>query len=173
MKICTKCKVEKSEGEFWADRRRSSGLMARCKSCKTGDARDYRAARPGYHKAVYAKTRTATRERHLVRKYGVTLADYGSMLHEQDGKCAICSAPEAEQFKGVFHVDHCHTTGKVRGLLCRGCNHMLGVVADDVHKLLRAITYLKGPQVAAEVIGAYMDCYPDPAEQPRAALATD
>lgn len=108
-----------------------------------------------------------------MRKYGINLSDYQRMLEQQEGICAICSAPEAEQFKGVFHVDHCHTTGQVRGLLCRGCNHMLGVVGDDPHKLLRAITYLKGPQVAAEVIGAYMDCYPDPDEQLRAALATN
>ena len=131
MKICTKCKVEKPAGEFWPDRRRTSGLMARCKGCKTDDARDYLATRPDYHSTVYAKNREATRERHLVRKYGVTLADYRAMLAAQGGKCAICLAPEAAQFKGVFHVDHCHATGAVRGLLCRGCNHMLGAVGDD------------------------------------------
>ena len=160
MKTCTKCKTEKPASDFWPDRRRASGLMARCKTCKTADARDYRASRPGYYKKVYAKSREATRERHLVRKYGVTLADYDAMLKAQGGKCAICLAPESAQFNGVFHVDHCNTTGKVRGLLCRGCNHMLGVVGDDPLKLLRAITYLKGPQVAAEVIRAFMDCAP-------------
>jgi hypothetical protein len=94
-----------------------------------------------------------------VRKYGVTLADYQAMLEAQGGNCAICHALEADQFKGVFHVDHCHATGAVRGLLCRGCNHMLGVVGDDPAILQRAIAYLV-PQVAAEVIAAYMECSP-------------
>ena len=162
MNTCTKCKAEKPVAEFWPDRRRASGLMARCKACKTADAREYRAACPDYHKEAYAKSREATRERHLVRKYGVTLADYDAMLKAQGGKCAICWAPESAQFKGVFHVDHCHTTGAVRGLLCRGCNHMLGSVGDDPEVLRRAIAYLV-PEVAAEVIGAYLDCMPEAA----------
>jgi hypothetical protein len=157
MKTCTKCKAEKPATEFWPDRRRASGLMSRCKVCKTDDARHYRASRPGYHKDVYARSREATRERHLVRKYGVTLADYDAMLKTQGGKCAICLSPESAQYKGVFHVDHCHATGAVRGLLCRGCNHMLGSVGDDPAVLRRAIAYLV-PQVAAEVIAAFMEC---------------
>lgn len=160
MKVCTVCKQSKALSEFWPDRRRLNGLMARCKVCSREQARAYRASRPDYEKRVYAKHRLATRQRHLVRKYGLTLADYDAMLAKQGGNCAICNAPEVDQFKGVFHVDHCHSTGAVRGLLCRGCNHMLGVVGDDPLKLLRAITYLKGPQVAAEVIGAYLDCRP-------------
>lgn len=134
--------------------------MSLCKDCRTAAQRAWREGKPTYERERYAKDKTAARERHLVRKYGVTLADYQAMLESQGGNCAICHSPEAEQFKGVFHVDHCHTTGAVRGLLCRGCNHMLGVVGDAPEKLLRAIKYLKGPQVAAEVIGAYLDCRP-------------
>ena len=117
--------------------------MARCKDCGSAQARAYRAARPGYHKAIYARTRKQSRERHLVRKYGVSLADYDAMLAAQNGVCAICSAPESEQFHQVFHVDHCHSTGEVRGLLCRGCNHILGTVRDDPAVLQSAIDYLK------------------------------
>lgn len=157
MKTCTKCKKEKTLNEFGVDRRRSRSMSA-CKSCRTESQRAWRTSKPGYEQARYQRDRQRTRERHLVRKYGVTLAAYDQMLQRQGGKCAICQAPEAEQFKGVFHVDHCHASGAVRGLLCRGCNHMLGVVGDDPLKLLHAVTYLKGPQVAAEVIGAYMEC---------------
>jgi len=159
MKTCTICKTEKPLDSFWPDRRRKNGLMARCKSCNTEQARAYRAARPDREKEVYARTKTQTRERHLVRKYGVNLSNYAVMLSAQGGKCAICQSAEEDQFKGVFHVDHCHTTGKVRGLLCRGCNHMLGVVGDDPKILLRAVEYLV-PQVAAEVIRAFMECEP-------------
>jgi hypothetical protein len=156
MKTCTICKAEQPLDSFWPDRRRKNGLMARCKSCNTEQARAYRAAHPNREKAIYARTKTEVRERHLIRKYGVNLTDYAAMLLAQGGKCAICRAPEENQFKGVFHVDHCHTTGKVRGLLCRGCNHMLGVVGDDPKILLRAVEYLV-PPLAAQVIGAYLD----------------
>jgi hypothetical protein len=156
MRTCSVCQVEKPLDGFWPDRRRKSGLMARCKECSKAQATAYRASKPDYHKEAYAKTKDQTRERHLKRKYGVTLADYDRMLADQGGCCAICLAPEAKQFKGVFHVDHDHATGAVRGLLCRGCNHMLGVVGDDPKILERAIRYLV-PQVAAEVIAAYME----------------
>ena len=159
MKTCTICKTEKPFDNFWPDRRRKNGLMARCKSCNTEQGRAYRAAHPNLGKTIYARTKTETRERHLVRKYGVNLMDYAAMLSTQGGKCAICRASEEDQFKGVFHVDHCHATGKVRGLLCRGCNHMLGVVGDDPKILLRAVKYLV-PQVAAEFIGAYLNVAP-------------
>lgn len=158
MKICTKCHAEKDESDFWIDRRRNRPKST-CKACGPVLAREWRARNPGFEKARYQRERVATRERHLVRKYGVTLADYDAMLQAQDGKCAICLSPESAQYKGVFHVDHCHATGAVRGLLCRGCNHMLGSVGDDPAVLRRAIAYLV-PQVAAEVIGSYMDCRP-------------
>lgn len=141
-KTCSKCKIEKDVSEFWRDKRRSDGLMGRCKSCKTQAFRVYVADRPDYHKTVYDRTREETRERHLIRKYGVTLAAYDAMLQLQNGRCAICNAPESDQFKEVFHVDHCHSTGRVRGLLCRGCNHILGTVKDNPAILRRAIAYL-------------------------------
>jgi len=159
MKICTRCNIGRPESDFWIDRRRNK-LKSVCKPCSPAQAREWRALNPLAEKRRYQRDKVAVRERHLIRKYGVTLADYDAMLQAQDGKCAICQAPEAAQFKGVFHVDHCHASGAVRGLLCRGCNHMLGVVGDDPTKLLRAVTYLKGPQVAAEVIGAYLECRP-------------
>lgn len=158
MIICTGCKIEKSKDCFGFDRRRSR-LMRRCKECRTAAARAWRKSRPDYEKQRYQAEKVSTRERHLVRKYGVDLSAYNALLEKQGGKCAICDAPEKQQFKGVFHVDHCHTTGRVRGLLCRGCNHMLGVVRDDPKILQRAIDYLTHKS-AAEVIAAFMECRP-------------
>lgn len=155
MKRCMGCQQEKALDQFGIDRR-NNRAMARCKACRTATARAWRHSRPGYESARYQASKPETRERHLKRKYGVSLADYDRMLADQGGCCAICLAPEAKQFKGVFHVDHDHATGAVRGLLCRGCNHMLGAVGDDPKILGRAIRYLV-PQVAAEVIAAYLD----------------
>lgn len=156
MKVCGRCKSEKPLSAFWVDQRRGSP-KSYCKECNRVAARNWRKSKPGYESERYQATKSETRERHLLRKYNVSLADYEAMLNNQGGRCAICLAPESEQFKGVFHVDHCHATGAVRGLLCRGCNHMLGVVGDNPATLMRAIAYLKRPQVAAEVIAAFMD----------------
>ena len=142
VKTCTGCGVGRPEKNFAFDRghgRRKS----RCISCTSAAAKEWRKRNPNYEKQRYQEDRIGTRERHLVRKYKVTLADYERILKAQDGCCAICRAPEATQFKGVFHVDHCHSTGRVRGLLCRGCNHILGHVKDDPATLRAAISYLR------------------------------
>lgn len=150
-KLCPNCNVEKPHSDYWIRRDRNAPA-GRCKECSTAAQRAWRRSKPDYERARYQLVKVETRERHLLRKYGVSLADYDRMLVAQNGNCAICQAPEAEQHNGVFHVDHCHTTGRVRGLLCRGCNHMLGVVGDNPAVLERAITYLSVPQIP-ELIG--------------------
>lgn len=74
--------------------------------------------------------------------YGISLKGYEEMFEEQDGKCAICESYEPNTKKGVFHVDHCHTTGKVRALLCHTCNIGLGAFQDDTSVLYKAMGYL-------------------------------
>lgn len=75
----------------------------------------------------------------LKSKYGITLDDYEDMAAEQKGCCKICG----EYMGEALRVDHCHTTGKVRGLLCNGCNVGLGNFKDSPEALLSAITYLR------------------------------
>ncbi len=74
-------------------------------------------------------------------KYGITPDKFLEMLAEQDGKCKICGVEPTTQ-RGL-HVDHCHTTGVVRGLLCHGCNVALGSMKDDPEILLKAVEYLR------------------------------
>jgi hypothetical protein len=138
MKICTKCKIEKPKINFWPDNRRQSGLMARCKSCKASDARIYRQSRPNLEKERYQRDKIGIRERHLKRKYGVTLAVYDAMFRDQNGCCAICGKSQSK----ALDVDHCHETGEVRGLLCTNCNRMLGHAHDDTSRLIKAANYL-------------------------------
>ena len=75
------------------------------------------------------------------KMYGVT-KDFLVALHEkQNGKCAICGEiPKSER---GLHVDHCHTTGVVRGLLCHGCNTGIGALKEDAEILSKAIDYLR------------------------------
>lgn len=77
----------------------------------------------------------------LLNKYGLTVEAFETMLHEQKSACAICRRVLGRGKNGL-HIDHDHASGRVRGLLCRSCNHMLGNAMDDPAILLRAIEYL-------------------------------
>lgn len=75
-------------------------------------------------------------------QYGITLDQYNAMLDEQDHKCAICGNEDEVEGRKLA-IDHCHTTGKVRGLLCGKCNRGLGLFYDNQDLLNNAIQYLK------------------------------
>jgi hypothetical protein len=89
------------------------------------------------------KERRAAMVKHgnLLRHYSLTLSDYDRMKSAQGGKCAICGA-EDSRGRGDLHVDHCHATGSVRGLLCTSCNNGLGRFRDSPELLRAAIEYL-------------------------------
>ena len=72
--------------------------------------------------------------------FGIALAAYELMLAEQGGVCAICQQPPKKQ---ALSVDHDHTTGRIRGLLCQSCNTGIGLLQDDPSILRVAITYLE------------------------------
>lgn len=83
------------------------------------------------------------RNEQLKHLYGITLEDFNRMEDEQMGLCKICAAPGSSNRNGVLFVDHCHTTGKVRGLLCKDCNTALGLLRDCPARMTAAINYLK------------------------------
>lgn len=75
-------------------------------------------------------------------RYGITIEDYETLSQQQDGRCALCGGlPRGTK---RLHVDHCHETGRVRGLLCIGCNRALGALGDSPEGLARALTYVTG-----------------------------
>jgi len=77
---------------------------------------------------------------HLKNRFGMTVEQYESMLISQNNCCAICSSPPTNK---RLSVDHCHNTGKIRGLLCMSCNQAIGMLKDDIKILKKAISYLK------------------------------
>jgi hypothetical protein len=81
-------------------------------------------------------------ERALKRQYGLDLTAYYELLAQQGGKCAICGATPDQSTYGKLFVDHDHSTGEVRGLLCQKCNTALGMVNDDIDVLTSMISYL-------------------------------
>jgi hypothetical protein len=88
------------------------------------------------------------RDYDLRKKYGIGVAEYNEMFAAQNGVCAICKKPESRVDKRAnrisnLAIDHCHTTGKVRGLLCHHCNAMLGSSLDSIENLEKGIQYLR------------------------------
>jgi hypothetical protein len=87
---------------------------------------------------------------YLQRKYNVSLHDYRQLWLKQDGKCAICNTigfkmniSKAGYNNVTLNLDHCHSTNKVRGLLCHNCNRALGLLQDNVQVLQNAIKYIQ------------------------------
>lgn len=80
----------------------------------------------------------------LKKVYGISIEQYHAMLKDQKYCCAICKKTAEEEIRSL-NVDHCHTTGKVRGLLCSSCNKALGSFKDSKDILNSAIVYLDNP----------------------------
>ena len=95
-----------------------------------------------YEKARTPETLAAKRDRELRRKYGITTAEVDQLLDAQEHLCAICRRPH--RGKGTrLHVDHCHATNRIRGLLCSNCNTLLGLAGDDPARLRAAASYIE------------------------------
>lgn len=118
MKDCSKCKASKKEDEFYKVR------DSWCIKC----SKEWR--------------NTIGRNRQLKRRYGISIEEYNQLFDLQEGKCRICKTHQSKLSKALA-VDHCHTSLKVRGLLCFNCNSGLGRFKDNEKLLLEAIVYLK------------------------------
>jgi hypothetical protein len=101
--------------------------------------------RSAYLKSHREKNPLAWKETYLQQAFGISLQEYGQKLVEQNGKCAICNNQETHMRNGkikALAVDHCHQTGKIRGLLCSDCNTGIGKLKDDPAVLQNAIGYI-------------------------------
>jgi hypothetical protein len=134
-KQCNCCKVIKKAAEFYASKkngpsRRVGYLSYICKECTKNKAKEWKENNADKRKSG-----------NLMRLYGVTLEERNNLLAKQGHCCAICKtkSPGAKD----WHVDHCHETNKVRGVLCSTCNLGLGYFKDDVDYFRNAIEYLE------------------------------
>ena len=89
-----------------------------------------------------ANNRDKTKQYKLKNRFNLTEIEYQMMLEAQKNSCAICGIHESKVEKRLS-VDHCHSTGKIRGLLCADCNFMLGWSRDNIENLQKGITYLQ------------------------------
>jgi hypothetical protein len=93
----------------------------------------------------FHKSKQGMREYQFKYAYGIEWPEYQRMLDSQNGCCKICGTKDShcQWSNGRFFVDHCHETGKVRGLLCANCNQGLGKFFDNQDLLRKAIEYLR------------------------------
>ncbi|MER5221559.1 endonuclease VII domain-containing protein [Streptomyces flaveus] len=168
---CSGCKRTLDRGAFASNRSMPDGLQAYCRECSAEYYRQRQEAKgrtvrvkvsvpsghkhcrgcgevkpySEWHRKNSAPDGLASRCKaaagpagHLRRKYGITEAERDELIASQMGLCAICLKAPAVQ------VDHCHKTGRVRGVLCFNCNSGLGLLRDDPAAMNRAADYLEG-----------------------------
>jgi hypothetical protein len=146
LKICKKCRQEKPATlEFFYVSSKGGNVCSPCKSCVSLRAKQWHKNHPQdvrkRKKQWFEKNKDWHRNYDLQRKYGISLKDWLRLHAKQKGACATCLRVTN------LHVDHCHTSGRVRGLLCRNCNMALGLVAENVETLLRQAQYLKATTI--------------------------
>ena len=114
-----------------------------CKNC----GKSFQPKAPSHMYCSTACADDGVVDAYLKRTYGITLSDYKDLLEAQDHKCSICGGEGflmSDKHKVKLVVDHCHSTGAVRGLLCHNCNRALGLLQDSRLFLQNAIYYLEG-----------------------------
>lgn len=94
-----------------------------------------------------SKKKAKDRHYNFKYHYGITLEEYETLLIQQGNSCAICLKPHGEDGIDRLYVDHCHSTGKIRGLLCFKCNTALGHFNDDAHLVEKALGYITGKTI--------------------------
>ncbi|MET7652359.1 endonuclease VII domain-containing protein [Streptomyces sp. NPDC005486] len=174
VRACSRCKEYLPRTAFASNRSMSDGLQAYCRKCsaeyyrqrqevKGKKVREKVAVLPGHKRcpqcgevkphaqwernksssdgwSSYRRPCRAERNRisYFKRKYGLTPTELDALIAAQHGVCSICLAASAE------HVDHCHKTGRVRGVLCFSCNAALGQFKDRPDAIRRAAAYVEG-----------------------------
>jgi hypothetical protein len=174
MKQCRKCNEEKHEGEFGKDVTRPDGMHPYCSDCRRLEKKKAYDKDPEKHRKqkrdshnkhkekINAKRRSFNKTdegKYLWKKatlralYGISPEKYNELRLLQNNCCAICNTHEENVSRGpssssetALHIDHCHDTNKVRGLLCMNCNTMLGQAKDSIDLLKSAINYLEKNQ---------------------------
>lgn len=128
---CNRCGIDLLQDVNWHNSARKRRWLI-CKKCANDRQNEYNSRNPD-----------KVHKRNNEKKYGVSYEEYCDMLEKQDHCCAICGGVETHRRKKNLSVDHCHTTGKVRGLLCSECNTGLGKFKDSLDLLEKAKEYLQ------------------------------
>lgn len=150
-KTCTTCKRHKVTAEF---RPRGNGLRSSCKVCENDLQRDYqqrksRERTEQLEQGIPVEKRRASSRVRGIHLFGLSDDEFKRVSMAQNDSCSICGNPPR---RTRLSIDHNHTTGEVRGLLCDLCNTMLGHARDDTAVLQAAIDYLTNPPLRGIIL---------------------
>lgn len=159
---CPSCDTIKSVSHFGINKSRKDGLSYHCLFCKASQQRALNKRQPeqkrqrdliwrnrnkAYKNAQdrkrYHLGKDVFRERNLKALYGISISEYNILLESQGGRCAVCRKTQTDNRGRHFFVDHCHSTGRIRGLLCYNCNSAIGMAHDDIELLKKLTQYLE------------------------------
>ena len=136
---CARCGVKKLLTEFHRDRRTKDGIRPACRMCEAARHKRYRAQNPD-----------KVRDSNYRRRYGITADEYEQKMAAQGGLCNICRHPETVLATNgsvrALCVDHCHSVGIIRDLLCSKCNQGIGMFLDDPILMRAAADYAEHHQ---------------------------
>lgn len=131
-KTCSKCRESLSTNEVCKNRTKADGLHTECRACAKAYQRTRKQRSPDYY-----------REKKWLQLYGLSSEAFKSLEAGQNGACAVCRRPNGR----TLCVDHCHKTGKIRGLLCDNCNRAIGLFVDDPTLMRQAAVYVEAAYV--------------------------
>ena len=148
VKVCRQCKVEKASSEFYPKRYRNvsgevrSYLNSICKTCFAAGTKTWESKNPDKRRAI-------TRNYRRKKMFGIDSAEYLRMNERQNFACAICGSADG---KRRLDIDHCHSSGRIRELLCTNCNNGLGRFQDSADLLRKAADYIEKHSEKKDVI---------------------
>lgn len=136
---------------FYKFKTNADGYDRKCKACRKAEYKKWYTSPKGqakvkaYCKSYNAIPKNKVRSRYfrIAKKFGISKKDFDIMLKNQNNACAICKKEEYDPRHKYLSVDHNHSTGKVRGLLCNNCNKALGQFKECPTIMLNAISYIK------------------------------
>jgi hypothetical protein len=148
-KKCSDCGKKKLLDDFYKLPHTRDGRQGHCKKCQVVRARRWVENNRERSRTYMKSYRQSNKERRygnsIQSKFGLSLEEYKALSEKQKGLCAICLSKPKGRSKRLV-VDHCHTSKRVRGLLCNTCNRALGMFQDNARTLTRAVAYLKVAQ---------------------------
>lgn len=149
-RVCFKCKVKLTSKNFVHSSKKADGIGTYCKTCCAESSARWRADNREHARSLDKAWKLANADRIKIAKrkcimrrdYGLSPDDYERLYTFQKGNCAVCLNPLKQP-----NIDHNHTTGETRGLLCWICNNALGKFRDDPSLMERAANYIRSPAV--------------------------
>ena len=149
IKICFRCKKEKESTDFYRSKAIKSGFMNECKECNGERNKKWRiknklkASKTSKEWALNnpERSRLLKLKSYLRRKYNITVEEFEKRKKAQQNRCLICE--KVFVLSSQTHVDHNHSTKKVRGILCTRCNFIVGMVENEGDIILKSIEYIK------------------------------